>query len=106
MIANYADHSANERTFLAWVRTAISVVGFGLAVDRLGNANPNHLTALALIASGAFVIGIAYTRMRIVRKRIGSAASMDDDAPVADGFLAALVIALFVMLGSFALHVT
>ena len=106
MIANYADHSANERTFLAWVRTAISVVGFGLAVERLGNATPSHLTAFALIASGAFVIAIAYARMRIVRKRIRSAAAMDDDATMADGFLAALVIALFVMLGSFALHVT
>ena len=30
MIVNYADHSANERTFLAWVRTAVAIVGFRL----------------------------------------------------------------------------
>jgi putative membrane protein len=32
MIKNYTDHAANERTFLAWVRTGvtISVFGFGL----------------------------------------------------------------------------
>ena len=37
MIRNYTDHAANERTFLAWVRTAVAIVGFGLAVARFGN---------------------------------------------------------------------
>ena len=105
MIADYADHSANERTFLAWVRTAIAVVGFGLAVERLGNAPPSPTTAVALIASGGAVIVIAWVRMRIVRRRIRAATPQDDDAGLADGLLAALVIALFALLGSFALHV-
>jgi hypothetical protein len=26
VIRNYSDHAANERTFLAWVRTAIAVI--------------------------------------------------------------------------------
>jgi putative membrane protein len=26
MIKRYSDHAANERTFLAWVRTAIAVM--------------------------------------------------------------------------------
>lgn len=105
MIPNYADHSANERTFLAWVRTAIAVVGFGLAVERLGNAAPNPQTATALIASGAAVVVIAWARMRIVRRRIRDTTLQDDDSSLADGLLAALVIALFALLGSFALHV-
>lgn len=29
---NVTDHLANERTFLAWVRTAIAVLGFGFVV--------------------------------------------------------------------------
>ncbi|MEQ9123689.1 MAG: DUF202 domain-containing protein, partial [Alphaproteobacteria bacterium] len=29
MLKNFSDHSANERTFLAWVRTAIAVMAFG-----------------------------------------------------------------------------
>jgi putative membrane protein len=29
------DHLANERTLLAWVRTALTVVGLGFIVDRL-----------------------------------------------------------------------
>jgi inner membrane protein YidH len=32
------DHLANERTFLAWVRTAIGVIVFGFALARFGLA--------------------------------------------------------------------
>ena len=34
MIERYADHSANERTFLAWVRTGIAVMAFGFLVEK------------------------------------------------------------------------
>ena len=34
MIKNFSDHAANERTFLAWVRTAIAVMAFGFLVER------------------------------------------------------------------------
>jgi putative membrane protein len=28
MIRDYSDHAANERTFLAWLRTGITVIAF------------------------------------------------------------------------------
>ena len=34
MIKNYTDHAANERTYLAWVRTAIAVMAFGFLVEK------------------------------------------------------------------------
>jgi putative membrane protein len=34
MIKRYSDHAANERTFLAWVRTAIAVMAFGFLIER------------------------------------------------------------------------
>ncbi|MBV8765521.1 MAG: DUF202 domain-containing protein [Hyphomicrobiales bacterium] len=34
MITHYSDHAANERTFLAWVRTAIAVMAFGFLIER------------------------------------------------------------------------
>jgi len=34
MIRGYADHAANERTFLAWVRTAIAVMAFGFVIEK------------------------------------------------------------------------
>jgi putative membrane protein len=32
---NVTDHLANERTFLAWVRTSIALMGFGVVIARL-----------------------------------------------------------------------
>lgn len=34
MINRYGDHAANERTFLAWVRTAIAVMALGFLVEK------------------------------------------------------------------------
>jgi putative membrane protein len=34
MIENYSDHAANERTFLAWVRTGIATIAFGFVVEK------------------------------------------------------------------------
>ena len=35
MIRSYTDHAANERTFLAWVRTGITVMALGFVIERL-----------------------------------------------------------------------
>jgi inner membrane protein YidH len=34
MIGGYSDHAANERTFLAWVRTGIAVIAFGFVIEK------------------------------------------------------------------------
>jgi putative membrane protein len=34
MIERYSDHAANERTFLAWARTAIAIMAFGFLVQK------------------------------------------------------------------------
>jgi putative membrane protein len=34
MIGGYSDHSANERTFLAWIRTGIAVIAFGFVIEK------------------------------------------------------------------------
>ena len=46
---------ANERTFLAWVRTAIGLVAAGVAVFHLFDDSTATTTlALVLLAAGAF----------------------------------------------------
>jgi putative membrane protein len=35
MIRGYGDHAANERTFLAWLRSSIAVIAFGFVVEKL-----------------------------------------------------------------------
>ncbi len=34
MITGYTDHAANERTFLAWVRTGIAMIAFGFVIEK------------------------------------------------------------------------
>lgn len=106
MIANYADHASNERTFLAWVRTAIAVVGFGIGATRVGSTQVSGWSEATLLLSGGVVIVIAYIRLRKVRSRITAQDFFDDDPTVADGLLIALIVALFGMLASFAIHIS
>jgi uncharacterized membrane protein YidH (DUF202 family) len=46
------DHLANERTFLAWVRTALGLVGLGVILERLGAGNEH---AIAVVAGVGFI---------------------------------------------------
>jgi putative membrane protein len=47
MIRAYSDHAANERTFLAWVRTGIAVIAFGFVIERF------NLFLIALASTAA-----------------------------------------------------
>ncbi len=52
------DHLANERTYLAWIRTAIALIGFGLVVVRLSwasSAKTSPLNSLTLGVSLSLV---------------------------------------------------
>jgi putative membrane protein len=66
MIANYTDHAANERTFLAWIRTGLAVAAFGfflfklnVVVDAVGGGNLPHLFAENVVAIAARYAGLA-----------------------------------------------
>jgi putative membrane protein len=51
MIRNFSDHAANERTFLAWVRTGIAVIAFGFVIEKL-NLFITEIAAAALAQNG------------------------------------------------------
>ncbi len=46
------DHLANERTFLAWVRTSLGLVGLGVLLERFGTGGEQF----AVIAGLAFIV--------------------------------------------------
>ena len=58
------------------------------------------------MGSGATVIIIAFIRVQIVPRCLRDGRFLPGSSLLADAFLAALVIALFALMGSFALHVT
>jgi putative membrane protein len=89
VIPRFSDHAANERTYLAWVRTAITVMAFGFLLERFdiflfyashvtGHTIPGlHLhgsewLGLLLLLFGAFVVLLATYRFNRNRKLIDS----------------------------------
>ncbi|WP_041934025.1 YidH family protein [Gloeothece verrucosa] len=50
------EHLANERTYLAWMRTAISLMGFGVVISRLKSAH----AALVLRFGYAWKLGLVF----------------------------------------------
>ncbi len=58
MIRGYSDHAANERTFLAWVRTGIAVIAFGFVVEKFN---------LFVLTVASAVTPDAARRMRLER---------------------------------------
>ena len=116
MIHNYSDHAANERTFLAWVRTAIAVMAFGFLVarfnlilriarqsaqDTTGHSPPvyasgfGNLAGVILIAAGTVIVTVAALRFVRTRRAIDSTTPYVPSAR-ADLSLAALILVLSV----------
>ena len=62
------DHLANERTFLAWLRTALGLVGLGVVLARVGDevgALPSRLGGMALVVFG--IVCLVYALVRYAR---------------------------------------
>jgi putative membrane protein len=120
MIEHYTDHAANERTFLAWVRTAIAVMAFGFLVERFDlflqiagqslarrTLSPTgqlagNVVGLILIGLGAAIIILALLRFRRTARQIDSPERLPGSGERLDVALAALLVilgtALFVYL--------
>lgn len=64
------DHLANERTFLAWVRTALGLIGLGVLLERLvaGGEQLGVIAGVAFICFGGLSLIYAVTRyLRVAR---------------------------------------
>ncbi|WP_323844372.1 DUF202 domain-containing protein [Microbulbifer magnicolonia] len=106
MARNFKEHAANERTFLAWVRTAVAVVGFGLAAGRLSEQPASPWSEVALLVCGGFVVLLSYARMRVQRRQIDAPTGPDYEARPFDLLLVGLVFSLFALMAFFTLHLT
>jgi putative membrane protein len=69
-------HLANERTFLAWFRTGITLIALGLAAAQFltRNADPGvplvRILSTVVIGTGAFAVVIGLARYRRGRRQI------------------------------------
>ncbi len=90
-VPNRSDHMANERTFLAWIRTIIAIMAFGFVVEKfslfirkfsyiLGRTLPHEaapssfeyssIFGIVLVAMGACMGLLAFVRYKKVEKEI------------------------------------
>src|SRR4051812_2008361 len=63
---------ANERTYLAWVRTALAFTAGGLAIEQFVDADraPRLLVSIPLILLGGFMGVAGYLRWRSAERAI------------------------------------
>jgi len=122
VINRYTDHAANERTYLAWVRTAIAVMAFGFLVEKfdlflevaarsLSGAPPTILNqavgdtaGLLLIVLGGAMTVVATLRFRQVARDIDAAETRPAQGTRMDVTLVMLLLALGGTLFAFLLY--
>lgn len=122
MINRYSDHAANERTFLAWVRTAIAIMAFGFVIERFDlflvalapqttfrQIAPHgqkfaNAAGLAFIAIGVVMIVLAGIRFTATAKAIDAEDTLPSPGQHFDVALATLIgllgISLFLYMAS------
>lgn len=63
------DHLANERTFLAWLRTALALIGGGVLLAKLVESDGTlaEVTGLLLIVAGIVAATYSLSRYRLLR---------------------------------------
>jgi putative membrane protein len=114
MIRGYGDHAANERTYLAWVRTGIAIIAFGFVLEKfnlfmrsLAGAAGGDMAArlriggplgrgegFALIIGGAVLIAAATVRFVRTTRLID-----DDRAHTASSVRAELIFSAMLLVG-------
>lgn len=90
------EHLANERTLLAWVRTGVSLISFGLVIERLG----------AEVSSTGFsgTFGIALAALGCLALVMGTAQFLRSRRGIRTGdFVSAAAAYMVVVAGSLAL---
>ena len=93
------DHLANERTFLAWFRTGLTLIALGIAAGQFLtlDAAPGvplvRVLSTIVIATGGFLVGVGTYRYRANRERIDVAEFRPAGASVVLATAAALTTA-------------
>ncbi|WP_374057007.1 YidH family protein [Rossellomorea sp. FM04394] len=106
-------HLANERTFLAWIRTAIAIIGIGFLTTSLhynsleGGAVQDRIavaiSAISLIIGLVIIIGSTVNYYR-TRKHINTQTFVSADAFIKMMAIVATVVLIFVTVYFFTLN--
>ncbi|MFA5974007.1 MAG: DUF202 domain-containing protein [Lentimicrobiaceae bacterium] len=124
-VRNRRVHMANERTFLAWIRTSIGIMAFGFVVEKfalfikqmslvLGKANignalpPSHgyssIVGIFLVGLGTLLVLLAFVRYKKVERQID--ADTYQPSSILDILLLLAVLAVGIFLVIYLIHST
>ncbi|MEN6321005.1 MAG: DUF202 domain-containing protein [Syntrophaceae bacterium] len=71
-VRNRRVHMANERTFLAWIRTSIGIMAFGFVIEKA--LPPSHgylaIVGIFLVGLGTLMGLLAFVRYKKVERQI------------------------------------
>ena len=117
-VRDHRVHMANERTFLAWIRTSISIMAFGFVVEKfslfvkqfsvyLGKEAPpptgySSLFGIVLVGLGAVMGFLAYVRYKSVQRQIEE--DTYTPSPILSVLLALSVVVVGVFLALYLVH--
>lgn len=110
------DHLANERTFLAWIRTSIGIMGFGFVVVKFSlfvrqisialgapvkvpHAEYSHAIGVALVALGGLTIIFSYINYQNTKKQLDTGLFIPSNKLL--GFIALILIIISLALLSY-----
>lgn len=120
MIKQYNDHAANERTYLAWLRTGIAIIAFGFVLERFdiflhtivlslrhtppaGFSHAGREAGVALVLVGVIAIATAVWRFRVTNRLI-SAEKVSDYSPRSAVWLGMLILILGLLILGYVTH--
>jgi putative membrane protein len=124
-VSNRRVHMANERTFLAWIRTSIGIMAFGFVVEKfalflkqmsiiLGKSNiekvlpPSHgysaIVGIFLVGLGTLMGLLAFIRYKKIERQID--ADTYEPSSILDILLILSVLAVGIFLVMYLIHST
>jgi len=124
-IRNRSDHMANERTFLAWIRTSVAVMAFGFVVEKFalfirqlssflekpslpklhmipGRHGYSSVIGILLVALGALMGALAFIRYKKVEQQIDQ--DIYESSLILDMLLTISVLAVGIFLVLYLIH--
>jgi putative membrane protein len=121
MINRYTDHAANERTYLAWIRTSIAIMAFGFLIEKFefflssfdnkinGTYHFNASESAEQIAFGFFLAGIAIIfastiRFFLQKKAIEAEKVVSYSSKTADVLLSIIMLCLGLFVAFYLWH--
>jgi putative membrane protein len=123
LIPRFSDHAANERTFLAWVRTGIATIAFGYVIEKfnlfmltLADANPaiaseHHLSGKLSGALGRYdgtalvFVGIALILFAVARFIRTGRLIDDEETHAASSVRTELILSLVLAIAALASYI-